>query len=328
MTTPRCRRSIAEILEGMRPRRFPVFLAVVLALPLGLGQLQPARAAAPEKELPTPEELGGPELVTRDGLQLSATFYPSDQGKDAVPVILLHMWKGDRKEYADLALRLQREGHAVLVPDLRGHGQSTGSPFGGQKLDAAKMANEHFYSMPYNDMQTLRKFLVKKNDEEELNLNKLCIVGAEMGAAVATYYAAYDWVTPRREAGRAAASQDVKGLVLISPDWDFRGLPLSKPLGSPAVRGLISMMIVAGGEDSKSFADARRVYNLLKRFHADPDTASIEEKDLFFGQPATKLQGTKMLGVKSLNLEGAIARFIELRLANKQFPWYQRGSDK
>jgi hypothetical protein len=78
--------------------------------------------------------------------------------------------------------------------------------------------------MCYDDMELLRKFLVKENDAGNLNLNKLCIVGAEMGASVASYYAAYDWTTVRREANRRPApSQDVKGLFLISPDWDFKG---------------------------------------------------------------------------------------------------------
>ena len=36
---------------------------------------------------------------------------------------MLHGWKGNRTEYADLASFLQTQhGHAVLVPDLRGHG--------------------------------------------------------------------------------------------------------------------------------------------------------------------------------------------------------------
>jgi pimeloyl-ACP methyl ester carboxylesterase len=297
-----------------------------IALVVALAWAGPVRAAEEEQpRLPAPVAVSGPELIS-NGIQLSATFYPGTKGQDSVPVVLLHMWKGDRKEYAALAPYLQQQGHAVLEPDLRGHGESAQSPYGGGKLDAAKMGPDQFYLMPYGDMEVLRKFLVKKNDEGELNLNKLCIVGAEMGASVAAYYAFYDWTTPRREAGRAAPAQDVKALVLISPDWSFKGLPINKPLSNPAVASQISAMIVAGKEDSGSSADARRVYKLFERYHGDPNAVAADQRDLFFIQPPTSLKGTKMLDVKGLRVEWAIGRFIELRLLNKDFPWYKRAS--
>lgn len=327
MTFKRCCLSMIEVARGFCPRGLPVCVALALVVPLGIAEPALAQETAAEEKLPAPEELQAGELASSDGLQLAATFYPGTKGKDTVPVILLHMWKGSRKDYAGLAPFLQQQGHAVLVPDLRGHGGSTRSPLGGRKLDAAKMGAEHYSYMRYDDMEALRKFLVKKNDQEELNLNKLCIVGAEMGAAVAAYYAYYDWTEVRREANRRPApSQDVKALVLISPDWDFKGMPMNKPLANPLVRSQISVMVFAGREDSRSLADARRVYNLLKRFHVDPDSAEADQLDLLFGQPPTKLQGTKMLGVRGLNLEREIGLFIELRLLKQAYPWYKRAS--
>jgi pimeloyl-ACP methyl ester carboxylesterase len=295
-------------------------LAMVLVVPIGRGDLLGAESPSPPRKLPAAIELSGQELISSDGLQLKATYYPGTEGKDSVPVILLHMFKGDGKEYAELAPVLQERGCAVLVPDLRGHGESTSSPFGGAKLDAARMGPVHFSYMRYDDMETFRKFLVKENDQGELNLNKLCLVGAEMGAAVAAYYAFYDWTTPRREAGRAAPSQDVKGLVLISPDWSFKGMPLNKPLSNPLVCTQISAMILVGKEDSRAVSDARRAHGLLERCHVN-----AQEKDLFFLQLPTKLQGTKILGVPTLKLEGYIGVFIERRLADKSYEWYPRG---
>ncbi len=64
-------------------------------------------------------------LNTHDGVTLGATYYGSLLGKEAVPVIMLHQYKGSRADFKDLALALQAKGCAVLVPDLRGHGQST-----------------------------------------------------------------------------------------------------------------------------------------------------------------------------------------------------------
>jgi pimeloyl-ACP methyl ester carboxylesterase len=215
------------------------------------------------------------------------------------------------------------------VPDLRGHGGSTQMRFGSMpKLDSTRVSSDQYYAMPYRDMEALRRFLVEKNDAGKLNLNKLCIVGAEMGGSVAVHYSLYDWTTPRREAERVGPARDVKALVLISPAWAFPGLPLNKPLGNPLIRSRLPMMILVGREDSKALSDARRIHNLLKRFHPDPKEVGPERQDLFFFPLPTKLQGTKMLGVKSLNIEKAIGSFIDVRLVKQSYPWEQRGTKR
>lgn len=308
--------SSVQVFRSLSPLTLSALAAMMVVVPLGGQGLFGAEEAA--KRLPAPEEVGGQKLVS-SGLQLSATFYPGTKGKDNVPVILLHMFEGDRKEFTELATFLQGRGCAVLLPDLRGHGESNRSPFGGDPLDPDDMRRADFTYMYYDDMEKFRSFLVDKNDEGELNLNKLCIVGAEMGATIAAYYAQFDWTTPRREANRAAPSQDVKGLVLISPDWDFKGMPLNKPLNNPLVRSQISVYIVVGKEKSRAFADANRVRKLLERYRG-----SEEEKSVFFAQLPTSLQGTKIFGAGSLELEDAIAKFIEFRIAGKHYDWYSR----
>ena len=306
-------------------------IAITLVVSIGCMALLPCQAgAAEEEDLPDPVQVGGQRLMAADGLQLSAVFRPGTRGQDSVPVILLHMWKGSGTDYAGLAEYLQRQGHAVLVPDLRGHGNSARVPMTGHKLDPGKLSTNDLYEMRYGDMELLRRFLVEKNDAGELNLNKLCIVGAEMGAVVGVYYAMNDWTQIRREANRAAAAQDIKGLVLISPDRDFRGMPLNKPLNHPLVRSQISAMIVVGREDSRSLTEAKRVYNVLRKTHVTRDDVADDELskiDLFFLEAPTKLQGTRMLGVR-VGIERLIARFIELRLINQDYPWYRRGKGK
>ena len=85
------------------------------------------KAEKKEKEIPKPEDL---VLPTADGVQLAVTYYPGPvypgvKDKQIIPVVLLHMWKESRNDYKDLAPYLQRSGFAVIVPDLRGHGEST-----------------------------------------------------------------------------------------------------------------------------------------------------------------------------------------------------------
>ncbi len=331
MTSRARRPRTVGVLRTRRPFGFWVCLAVLLAIVAGPGQFVLGQGAAKRKKPPPePVELSGNDLVTGDGVRLSATFYPGTNGKETVPVVLLHMWKGSRKDCIGVAEFWQKEhGHAVLVPDLRGHGGSTGFVGGGdvRRLDAARMSSDHFPQMAYGDLEAVRRFLVQENDEGKLNLSNLCLVGAEMGAAVAVYYAAYDWSRTIREGPTLRPFPDVKALVLISPDWDFRHLPLGKQLNHPVVRSKIPTYVLVGKDDPRSYSDAKRVYSLLSRFHADPSDETAE-KDLFIKSFPTRLQGTKMLGVGGLDPppEKLISRFIELCVIKRDYPWRHRGS--
>ncbi len=79
-------------------------------------------------------------LDTKDGLKNAATYLQSTKGKDAPAVILLHMFKGNRRDMLPLGEMLQKQGCAVIMPDLRGHGESTSVLVNGseKKFDAAR----------------------------------------------------------------------------------------------------------------------------------------------------------------------------------------------
>ena len=287
----------------------------------------PAAAAADEKEkIPEPEDV---DLQTSDGVELRATYYASTEGKDAVPVILLHGFKGDRREFDELALFLQQSGNAVIAPDLRGHGDSTKMVRPGSgavvTLEASKLRKEDFSLMTEKDVETVKRFLMKKNNSGELNIEKLCVVGADMGATVALNWAALDWSWPPLATGKQG--QDVKALVLISPQFSFKGIPITGAINVPAIRRDLSVMMIVGKGDPASMRDATRIHKALEKFRpappSDPKEAA-EKQDLFFDKPSTSLSGTKMLGEKSLNLGPRIARFIDLRLVEKKIPWGDR----
>lgn len=281
-----------------------------------------------KKQLPPPEEVSVRTKEPAGAMELRGTFYPGSNGKDSVPVILLHMWKGSRADFAPLVPVLHEAGHAVLVPDLRGHGQSrrrvVGSPRGPvtQTLDADKLAPADFADMVQYDLEAWKRFLLERNDAEGLNIEKLCVVGAEMGAAVALNWAALDWSWPQYPGMKQG--QDVKALVLISPPWNFRGLDIQKSLNHPYIRSGISILLVAGMEDARFAADARRIFGILEKSRPKLDELPPAERNLFFGQLATSLQGTRLLGVQGLNLEDAILRFIEMRLVKQNYPWQKR----
>lgn len=281
-----------------------------------------APAAVAEKKPPPREDVS---LPTADGVVIQAGYYGSLAGKNAVPVILLHMHKGAASDYDGLADALQAAGHAVIVPDLRGHGRSTVQDFnnGRRLLEAAQLRKGDYEAMVRGDLEAVKKFLVAKNNAGELNIEKLCVVGAEMGAVVALNWAAWDWHWPPLTSGKQG--QDVKALVLISPPWSFKGLTVATGLTQPEELSRLSILIAFGGHDPAALGDARRLQKLLEKYHPTPPVEEAEEKQtLFFDEEPTSLQGTKILNEKSLSLTQNILLFIKLRLEKKSYPWAAR----
>jgi alpha-beta hydrolase superfamily lysophospholipase len=272
-------------------------------------------------------------LETKDGVQLSVEYLPGTPakgktGKDVVPVVLLHMAKGSGADWKPLAEVLYRAGHAVIVPDLRGHGKSTEVKRGGRTLtiDQATMRRGDFEAMVTQDLEQIKRFIIQENNEERLNLRKLCVIGAEMGAVVALNWAALDWSWPPLATG--PQGQDVNGLVLITPIRGHMGMTIDNASKHPGIQRSISMAIIVGSKDSSNLRDAQRLHRMLEQARgrtANPaNKAPDEEQDLWFERPSTSLQGTKMLGQKSLGVEQAVLRFIQLRLAGEPIPWARR----
>ncbi len=311
-----------------------------------------AAGADKKAEIPEAEEV---ELPTSDGMRLAVTFYPGSKRKESVPVILLHTYKGSRNEYNELAPQLQKLGHAVLVPDLRGHGGSTKRKGSTIQVKAANMSRAEFMRMVQIDMPTLKAYLMGKNNKGELNIEKLCLVGAEMGASVALNWTRVDWNTA--PVGNKKSGQDVKAVVVISPEWSTQGLPLRTAMTSRNLitkvwdpqlklvfkepdaqnfnlpvafdwRKEVSVLIAVGSDKSKAVSDAKRLRTMLKPYHPDPPREQKRAKDLYYVDFNTSLQGTKMLGKnlksKRLSLEGWIAGFIKARAEKRPFPWCER----
>jgi len=265
-------------------------------------------------------------LVTKDLVSIVATFYPGAAKKEAVPIIMLHGEDGQRGDFQALASYLQGMGHAIIAPDLRGHGDSTRAEGVNQPLDAEKF-NRASYEKMVLDVEACKKFLMEKNNAGELNIDQLCVIGAELGALIAVQWAALDWSVQDLPAYRQG--KDVKALVLLSPLQSFKGITLRQALTHPAVQSQLSMMIVAGTKD-KSASEAKRMHNSLQAHHpkiSDDDEDRQKKQEVFLVQPDTPLSGTKLLG-PGLPVPQNIAKFIELRLVNRksEFPWTERKS--
>lgn len=272
-------------------------------------------------------------LTTKDGVALGITYYASNAGKDAAPVIILPDFKDSRAAYAGLAQSLQRPGQepnrpafAVVTVDLRGHGESTKQQLPGseeRELDANKFRTNDFVAMAQFDMAAVRQFLVIENDGEKLNLNKLSIIGAGLGASIGTAWAAQDWSWPPLAVGKQG--QDVKALVLISPRWRNRGLLLQRALRQPGVQREVAMMILFGKDDSGVRRDITRIQGQVEKFHPEPESTADKPSDLqILAVPDTGLQGGALIRHIGAPAEKRIADFLYTHVVDEPHKWIQR----
>ena len=297
----------------------------------GLAALSsPVIAQDAEGKVPPPREMA---VLCRDMTNIVCTFYAGTKGKDSTPIILLHDHKGNRRDLEALAISLQTLlGAAVIAPDLRGHGDSpvikaiTKAP----SVDA--FGKPEFEAMIEQDLEAVKKFLVQENDGGRLNIDKLCLVGIGAGGGVASLWGVKDWSWKVLTSGKQG--QDVKALVLISPSPNYRGLNIAQGLSlkvnsSDRFRTAAAVMIIAGENDSKAKSEAASVAALFKqgRTKEETDRANVETCTLFTEYEPTKLQGTKLVGETSLNVDKKIAAFIQLRVADKPTTWQKRSND-
>ena len=307
---------------------------VRLAFVVGLTAATAAHAVAQDGEGPPAEPVN---LVTKDGVQLKATYFPggarkdSNQAKQTTPVILLHDYKGSRTVFNQLVAKLQtpaeagvdRPYFAVLAVDLRAHGESTKQMFPGgaeADLDAAEISKEGLIAMTSLDMEAIRSFLVDKNDAGELNINKLCLVGSGMGASVAANWALVDWAAPPLAARKQG--QDVKGIVLISPRWSFNGLSMLEPMKFTPLKQNVAWLLICGAQDSKVKTDFERIQKQLEKFHPlEKKSAAPIRKGLVSSLVPSTLQGDKLFSQPTAAIDDQIVTFLTKNVAATQLPW-------
>lgn len=305
--------------SGRRPV-VAAWIVLVLSLPVdrsALGQ------AAPADERPTAsaERL---KLSTSDGVALAAWYYPADlpPGADAdddptpAPVvILLHGLGGSHESVAPLAAELQAGGIAVVTPDLRGHGDSSGAE-GRADLDARTLKKADFDLMAMTgggrvrdqaanrgDVEAVRAWIKERAASGRIDMDKLVVVGVGVGAAVAAQWTLNDARWPDLASGPQGSQ--VRGLVMVSPAWVTRGYSIATFLGEGPLRRSLPLLVIGGTADT----DAVKLYDQLKRARPDawnekragqdvPVAAAKLAKDalpsLYLRQFATPLSGDRL----------------------------------
>ncbi len=207
-----------------------------------------------------------------------------------MPVIVLHGYKKDRHDFDELATALQARGHWVIAPDLRGHGESTQITRPGEtatdKIDdeTLKPADVKDMFARYGDLEAVKSYLIQKNNAEELNIDKLCVIGSDMGAVVAINWALLDWSWPVLSNGKQG--QDVKALVLISPESNSKGVRTVDAINDQTIRTNLAILLIAGRKGGHYADEVNKLYRHFSKYHQEKTSPPLEKL-----LPETKLQG-------------------------------------
>lgn len=309
--------------------------------PLATGSLAWGQAVAtnpaPSAGKPSSKPVEPPaaqtvEFQTSDGLTISAAYYPPLPEVDRLAAILLvHDLGGSHATVEPLARLMQRAGCDVLAPDLRGHGGSPlfpTRPGGGpetrplQKPDFDRIIAAS-PGQPVREQATIRgdieASLLELLDRSGPDRPPVFVVGSGIGGTLAALWTLSDWEWRRLTTGQQG--QIVKGLVLVSPAWAYKGLNIKLALDRAPVRDTLPVLILAGDGDK----DATRVFDYFERLRPGksmaidlaagdkPDPNAVQQTSVFFFRFGSPLRADKLASETSLAPSPAALVFQFLR---------------
>jgi hypothetical protein len=231
--------------------------------------------------VPAPEEI---TRLTKDGVTLTCTWFgqkvlsadqpatqrpPKDvvDGRQVAPFILLHDWDRSREDLLLLGRYLQLNGHAAIVPDLRGHGDSLEVAGSTKPLDRDRFKKNAIPAI-LGDIEACKKFLMRKNDAGEVNIDLLNVVAVGKTGALAAQWVVSDWSWA--PVGSVKQGQDVKSLILVAPEKKkFQGMSLVRGLTHPLYVGgpndPLPLLIVYPSQNVSVAGDGEKIFATVKK---------------------------------------------------------------
>ncbi len=271
-------------------------------------------------------------LLAKDGARIHVTYYPSSAGKNAPVAILLHgkggnrlVWQTGAGQIPSFAAALQQNDFAVVTVDLRGHGQNIandGAAPANKKGDTIKLTGRDYAAMVALDLEAVKKFLLDEHETEKLNINKLAIVGADFSSLVSLVYTDFDWSKEPYDdapipAQRTPRGQDVRALILISPDNTVPGLVPIQAIAR--IRALqMPVMIAVGEKDTLDKGAAKKLSEQIMPKKEDKPHVFLETYPL-------KFRGTDLLN-KGTKLEAQMYKFLDDYVKKSPGEWRTRKS--
>jgi hypothetical protein len=175
------------------------------------------------------------------------------------------------------------------------------------------------------DVHACKKHLEDENNKGELNINMLCVFGAEFGALVAMQFTALDWSWPILTTGKQG--QDVKGLALLTPLDRFKRMSANAAMAAlraPAASGQFSLLLMAGAQDRSGLSDAKRLEKQAEIMFPRGMAGGVE-----LVAPPTNSHGTQLIEPqRRLGMERELVDFINQRILARKadFEWSERRS--
>lgn len=267
-----------------------------------------------------------------DGHPLTITYYPlpekSANRQDAPVVVLLHgsekgriLWDKAapaRGEMMNFAQSLNADGYAVVTVDLR--------KFGDSKVpgDMQQIRPDDYEKMSSSDMFAVKQFLYDKHQAKQLNMNKMAIVAAGPMAPVAINFAAADLVMPPHDdapvlANQTPRGQDVRAIVLLSPEMAAGRLSANKALNVIKMPGAgIAMLVVSGAQDTADKGNSKKIFEIMDKAQAK------NEKRVYMLSPQLRDRELGLIGKAPDQVEVPIRNFLNKHV--KEFPsaWRDR----
>jgi pimeloyl-ACP methyl ester carboxylesterase len=319
-------------------------MAALLLCLTGLWPSTNSRAAQKDKKDKILEKEDR-SLPAKDGSNLHVTYYKSTMEKEAAVVVLLHMKDGNRfvwqTDPGGFAKRLQADGFAVITVDLRFHGENKGGAAAaagnanqggagkkkGKKNQGLNLKLGDYEAMWQIDMEAVKSFIYEEHQAGNLNMTKMGIVGPEMGASIAVAFAVMDWEKEPYDDGQPGyqtpRGQDVRALVLISPEEKYQGILMPKLLPILKDPDKQISFLVCAGSDLKDEAQAKKIFDMINPpISGNKDNRANSERMYLKTYPA-KLTGTDLLDQK-LGIEDLMNGFFDKHLKNLDIQWRDR----
>ena len=306
-------------------------------MPSGYGAWGQDAGRQDKEGLTRPKEVPPPEnvlMVTRDGVELRATWFAGTRAKETIPIVLVHDWGADRSRLLPLAKYLQTNyGHAVLVPDLRGHGQSITVKGSSKTLDYDRFRKAEVATV-WLDIDACRKFLQEKNNAGELNLDLMTLLAVGKMSPLAVGWCVEDWKWP--PVAGVKQGQNVKALILISPERKFKGVSMTQLLKLPLFAGPVdplSVLLIWGRNHSTTNREGDAIYTAMNRkrpeVEARNDAERWEKQSLYRVPKKSSAVGHELLEKYAQEFYPGIAMFIEHRVWDRrdEFRWQNRDRD-
>jgi pimeloyl-ACP methyl ester carboxylesterase len=259
-------------------------------------------------------------LTTNDDVSIAITYYKSAKGKESPAVILLHQERDSKLVWKSFAERLQDEGYAVIAVDLRKHGLNVSG--GGN----ANVLPTDYGMMVNSDLEAVKTFLFEENEKQALNMRKTAVVAAGMSGPIAVNFAANDWLkTPHSDAPTLAArtprGQDIRALLILSPDKNLPKMPAEKALIFLRDPNLNVAVFIGYGKTERGKGTGAKDYDKQLRNNEKVDRIILQDYE-------TNEHGTGLLG-KKLRVEEHMIGFLKKYLMDLNGPedaWRSRKS--